>query len=88
MAPQPPLHRLVRRPDVCDWRDDELLSLAEAIALFFADGPFSKATLRIAIERGELAATMVCGKTFTTPAAIRDLLRLRVPSPGKVTPPD
>ena len=38
MAPRPPLERLKARPKQDEWDDDELLSLAEAAALFFPPG--------------------------------------------------
>ena len=65
------LERLRVRPRADQWRDDELITLAEAVALFFADGPFNVRGLRTAIARGELAATMVCNRLYTSPLEIR-----------------
>ncbi len=71
MAPRPSLHRIVVRPSPDLWAADELISVAEAHALFFASGPLSIGGLRSAIDRGELAATTINGRIFTTPDAIR-----------------
>ncbi len=73
MAPRPPLERLKARPKQDEWDDDELLSLAEAAALFFPRGPLTVASLRIACQRGELACVQICGKGFTTPRALREM---------------
>ncbi len=77
MAPRPSLARVQLRPALKDWRDDELMSLAEAAALFFPAGPMTANALRIACRRGELAATDVCGRIFTTPRAVRTLMTPR-----------
>jgi hypothetical protein len=77
MAPRPSLERLRTRPRADAWGDDELVSLAEAAALFFPFGPLTASSLRAARRRGELACVEVCGRAFTTPRAIRDM---RTPS--------
>ena len=77
MAPRPALHRLKKRPHAVDWDEDELISLAEAEALFFSRGPFNAIALRSAATRGELCATTVCGRLYTTPAAVRAFTRVR-----------
>ncbi len=76
MAPRPSLDRLATRPTAGDWGEDELVSLAEAAALFFPSGPLSAASLRAARRRGELACAEVCGRTFTTPRAVRAMSAL------------
>ena len=73
MAPRPTLDRLVARPTAEAWDADELVSLAEAAALFFPAGPLSAASLRAACRRGELACVSVCGKAFTTPRAVQTM---------------
>ena len=82
MAPRPSLSRLTDRPDVADWQDDELVTLAEAAALFFPRGPMTANALRIAFHRGELAGAVVCGRIFTTPRGVGDLSTVRL-GPGR-----
>jgi hypothetical protein len=71
VAPRPSLHRILARPSPDLWANDELITLAEARALFFAHGPLSQGGLRSAIDRGELASKHINGKIFTTPGAVR-----------------
>jgi hypothetical protein len=63
--------RVADRPRIEEWTDDELLTLPEAAALFWPDGPITTNTLRTAGRDGTLAITKVAGKFFTTPMAIR-----------------
>ncbi|MCJ2036142.1 hypothetical protein [Methylobacterium sp. J-068] len=63
--------RIADRPRSEEWNDDELLTLPEAAALFWPDGPITTNTLRTAGRDGALAITKVAGKFFTTPMAIR-----------------
>lgn len=63
--------RIVGRPRVEEWTDDELLTLPEAAALFWPAGPITTNTLRTAGRDGSLVITKVAGKFFTTPMAIR-----------------
>lgn len=74
MAPRAPLDRIRRRPLPCDWKPDELLTFAEAAALVFPHGPFSAAALRNAHRRGELRATRLAGRSFTTRAALQEMM--------------
>lgn len=78
MPPRPSLERLSLRPTPESWGDDELVSLAEAVALFFPKGPLTASSLRVARRRGELACVEVCGRTFTTPRAMRTMSALTV----------
>lgn len=63
--------RIAARPNPMEWSDDELLTLPEAAALFWPDGPITTNTLRTAGRDGTLTITKVAGKFFTTPMAIR-----------------
>ncbi|NEU12484.1 hypothetical protein G3T14_10090 [Methylobacterium sp. BTF04] len=63
--------RVADRPRSEEWTDDELLTLPEAAALFWPDGPITTNTLRTAGRDGGLAITVVARKFFTTPLAIR-----------------
>ena len=38
--------RVLKRPDPADWREDEFLSLREAAALFWPDGPIKAASAK------------------------------------------
>jgi len=65
-----PLQRIDQRPHPDQWSDDELLSLPEAAALFWPDGPLTTASLRTAHRDGQLAVAVIAGKFLTTKAAI------------------
>ncbi|MBK3404179.1 hypothetical protein H0176_22235 [Methylorubrum populi] len=74
--------RVAARPRPEEWADDELLTLPEAAALFWPDGPITTNTLRTAGHQGTLAITRVAGKFFTTPMAVRRMgLDETVPTP-------
>ncbi|MCO5091704.1 hypothetical protein [Bosea sp. (in: a-proteobacteria)] len=62
-----------------DWKEDELLTLTEAVALFWPRGPLTVTSLRTAGHEGTLEITVVAGKHFVTPAAIRSMGRKAVP---------
>jgi hypothetical protein len=62
--------RIERRPLPEDWRDDELLTLAEAAALFWPDGPLTTTSLRTAVRDGQLEVAEIAGKLLTTKVAI------------------
>jgi hypothetical protein len=72
MATKPP-RRIAARPDPDDWADDELLSLAEAAALMWPDGPITASTLRTAYRAGGLETTMIARKLLTTKRALRQM---------------
>ena len=77
--------RIADRPRMEEWADDELLTLPEAAALFWPDGPITTNTLRTAGHEGTLTITKVAGKFFTTPMAIR---RMGVDVVGAKTRPN
>lgn len=62
--------RVVDRPEPELWRPDELMTLAEAAALFWPHGPLGVSSLRTAIRDGVLSPVRVAGKLLVTPAAI------------------
>lgn len=83
-ARKPPRHPLIRvhlRPALAQWEGDEGITLAEAVALFFPDGPLTIKSLRAAAKKGQLAVKRIAGRDFTTPDAMREMLKphLRVP---------
>lgn len=61
-----PPARIVNRPDPDDWGEDELLTLPEAAALLWPDGPLTTRSLRTAERSGQLASVVIAGKMFTT----------------------
>jgi hypothetical protein len=69
-----PLTRVNIRPSPEDWRDDEAMTLAEAAAVFFPDGPLTVSSLRTAARAGELAIVTVAGKDLTTPRSVKALV--------------
>jgi hypothetical protein len=69
--------RLIRvrgrpRPEL--WNDDEPMTLAEAVAVFFPNGPLTLSSLRTAVCAGQLAVVRVAGKDLTTPKAVKQLV--------------
>lgn len=67
--------RVLRRPDPRQWIDEELMSLREAAALFWPDGPLRVSSLRSAHRNGQLAAAEIAGKILTTKSSIADMVR-------------
>src|SRR4051794_18578070 len=69
------LARVNARPDPVQWSDDEVITLVEAVALFFPQGPLTLSSLRTAIGAGKLEIARVAGKDLTTPRAIKKLVK-------------
>ena len=66
------------------------MTLGEAAALFWPDGPFSERTLRTAVRDGRLPISQVAGKFFVTKVALRVLSvcePLRPQRQGAAVPP-
>jgi hypothetical protein len=78
--------RAKARPSPKDWEENGLMTLAEAVAVFFPNGPFTVRKLRTAIDNGELAYTTVSGNLFTSPKAIAGLQKLTVKTPRRAPP--
>lgn len=74
--------RVEARPSPAEWDLDELMSLPEAAALFWPEGPLSVSSLRVAVRDGVLPVTIVAGKILTTRRAV---LAMSVchPAPGR-----
>lgn len=76
--------RVAKRPDPAQWSDAELMSLYEAAALFWPDGPLTVTSLRTAVRDGKLGVAEIAGKLLTTKAAIAEMssctLRQRAPT--------
>jgi hypothetical protein len=75
MAHRNPLGRVKIRPSPDQWGAEEPVTLAEAIALFFPNGPLTISSLRNEIRKGTLAVARVAGKDWTTPASLREMIR-------------
>lgn len=65
--------RVVARPSPDQWKEDELLTLPEAAALLWPDGPLTVSSLRTALRDGKLQVVVVAGKILTTRAALREM---------------
>jgi hypothetical protein len=63
--------RVRARPDPGQWGDDELMSLAEAAALFWPHGPLTTTSLRTAVRDRRLDVAEIAGKILTNKLAIR-----------------
>jgi hypothetical protein len=68
------LSRAKARPDPAQWGEDEVMTLIEAVAVFFPAGPLTLSSLRTAAAAGTLEIAKVAGKNLTTPRAIRKLV--------------
>ena len=69
------LGRTRARPDPSQWGEDEVMTLVEAAAVFFPQGPLTLSSLRTAATSGTLEIVRVAGKDLTTPRAIRKLVK-------------
>lgn len=92
MGTAPKLDRVKARPRPDMWRDDELMTLAEAAALHWPDGPLTETSLRTAARDGRLPISQIAGKFFVTRVALRSLtvcepLRNEVPAPVPTASP-
>ena len=65
--------RIVLRPNPEDWKEDELLTLPEAAALLWPEGPLTTHSLRVAVRDGVLAVAVVAGRYLTTRKAIAEM---------------
>jgi hypothetical protein len=64
-------HRVRSRPDPAMWSDTELMSLAEAAALFWPEGgPLTTTSLRTAVRDQILDVAEVAGKILTNKTSI------------------
>ncbi len=73
-----PLVRCHARPAPDDWADDEPMTLAEAVEVFFANGPLTSSSLRTEIANGRLATAKVAGRYYVTPANLKALFEPRI----------
>jgi hypothetical protein len=72
-----PVARCHARPAPSDWGDDEPMTLIEAVAVFFPEGPLTVSSLRTEIANGRLATAKVAGRYYVTPANLKALFEPR-----------
>ncbi|MDF0498257.1 hypothetical protein [Bradyrhizobium yuanmingense] len=65
--------RIARRPEPAMWDLDELLTLEEAAALHWPEGPLTARSLRTAAEKGALGTVLIARKRLTSR---RDILAM------------
>jgi hypothetical protein len=65
------LARAKARPDPAQWGEDEVMTLLEAAAVFFPEGPLTLSSLRRAAAAWIIEKAKVMGKELTTPTANR-----------------
>ena len=70
--------RVDERPDPRDWSDVELMTLPEAAALFWPNGPLTTTSLRTAVRNRQLEISEIAGKLLTCKAAIGRMSSCRV----------
>ena len=73
MPSRDPLARARNRSRPEEWRDDELMTLVEAVAVFWPDGPLTVRSLRTEIAKGSLTAERIAGKDLVTPTALKEM---------------
>jgi hypothetical protein len=78
--------RVAARPDPDAWGDDELMTLAEAAALFWPQGPISERTLRCAIRDSRLPISKVARRFFVTKIALRELSKCELVAKSRGAP--
>lgn len=73
--------RFESKPSAEDWRDDEPMELAVAVALHLTAG-LSEKGLRTAIRNRELACAEVSGRLFVTKRALREMFEPKLAPPA------
>ena len=85
---EPPFVRLLHRQTLDLWDPTEPITLPEAGALLFPDGPVTLHSLYVAAREGRLPVAEHASRYWTTIEAVRGLFRPEplVPPPPQVTP--
>ena len=55
------------------WAEDDLMTLWEAVAVFWPDGPLTVASLRTEIRFGNLICERIAGKMLVTPRLLAEM---------------
>lgn len=79
--------RVTTRPAAVDWDMDELMTLPEAVALFWPDGLLTVTNLRRAIEKEQLAHVRISRKVLTSRASILRMTQCATYGPKDVPEP-
>ena len=74
--------RVAARPDPQRWGLDELMTLAEASALFWPHGPLTTRSLRTAADGGLLPVVLVARKRLTSRRAVEEMSRCAPRTPA------
>lgn len=72
MKPKP--RRIASRPDPATWGDTYILTLAEAAALLWPEGPITESTLRTSYRKGFLEVVFLNRKLLTCKRSIREMM--------------
>jgi DNA primase len=62
--------RALERPDPNEWSEEELMTLAEAAAVFWPSGLLTETSLRTAVRDRRLDVSEIAGKLLTNKSAI------------------
>jgi hypothetical protein len=65
--------RIAARNDPATYSDTDLLTLAEAAALMWPDGPVTESTLRTMYRAKKLTVVILARKLMTTKAYLREM---------------
>jgi hypothetical protein len=79
--------RVLLRPHPSQWSDDELMSLPEAVALFWPKGPLTISSMRTAIRNCQLPYADIAGKFLINKSGIAALSVCRSRSQVRQSPP-
>jgi hypothetical protein len=79
--------RIAKRPDVSSWGRTDLITLPEAVALRWPDGPLTVKSLRNAIAKGRLGHVRIARKLFTTLDSLDEMCRCVTTAPAPPDPP-
>ncbi|MCK1270835.1 MULTISPECIES: hypothetical protein [unclassified Bradyrhizobium] len=71
---KPVPRRIAARPDPAAWSDEEVLTLAEAAALLFPQGPITESFLRTAYRKKMLEVILLNRKLLTCKRSVREML--------------
>jgi hypothetical protein len=77
MPTRRPTPRVSERPHPSQWGEDELMTLDEAVALYWPMGPLTVASLRTAIRNNRLPVAEVARKFLVSPKGIRAMSQPR-----------
>ncbi|MET4278544.1 MULTISPECIES: hypothetical protein [unclassified Bradyrhizobium] len=71
MKPKP--RRIAAKPDASTWGDEDLMTLAEIVALLYPEGPISESFLRTSYRKGLLEVVLLNRKLLTCKRSVREM---------------